>query len=79
MGVKGLQPFTGATAGNTEEAAVKALILSRSTVTIVLASREKLGSASPYLSSATTEFRPSFVGKPRPPRSRALWAQQGPT
>ncbi|MDO1583360.1 DeoR/GlpR family DNA-binding transcription regulator [Rhizobium oryzicola] len=48
MGVTGLHPETGATTGNREEAAIKRLIAHQSAETIVLATREKLGAASPY-------------------------------
>ncbi len=49
MGVTGLHPEAGATTGNGEEAEIKALITSRSAETMVMASTEKLGAASPYL------------------------------
>jgi len=48
MGVTGLHPETGATTGDGEEAAIKRLIARQSAETIVLATREKLGVASPY-------------------------------
>ncbi len=48
MGVTGLHPETGATTGNGEEAAIKRLISRQSGETIVLATEEKLGAASPY-------------------------------
>lgn len=48
MGVTGLHPEAGATTGDGEEAAIKRLIARQSAETIVLATREKLGAASPY-------------------------------
>ena len=48
MGVTGLHPETGATTGDGEEAAIKRLIAQQSAETIVLATREKLATASPY-------------------------------
>lgn len=48
MGVTGLHPETGATTGDPEEAAIKRLIARQSAETVVLATREKLGAASPY-------------------------------
>ena len=48
MGVTGLHPDTGATTGNAEEAAIKRMISRRAAETIVLATREKIGAASPY-------------------------------
>ena len=49
MGVTGLHPDTGATTGDAEEAEIKALIAAQSAETMVLASAEKLGAASPFL------------------------------
>lgn len=49
MGVTGLHPETGLTTGDAEEAAIKRLISQQAAETVVLASREKLGAASPYL------------------------------
>jgi DeoR/GlpR family transcriptional regulator of sugar metabolism len=48
MGVTGVHPETGLTTGDAEEAAIKRLISRQAAETIVLASREKLGAASPY-------------------------------
>lgn len=48
MGVTGLHPDLGATTGDAEEAEIKRLIARQSAETVVLASREKLGAASPY-------------------------------
>lgn len=48
MGATGVHPETGITTGDREEAAIKALIARQSAETIVLATEEKLGAASPY-------------------------------
>ncbi|GAC1039306.1 DeoR/GlpR family DNA-binding transcription regulator [Pseudomonas sp. No.117] len=48
MGVTGLHLDTGATTGNAEEAAIKRMISRRAADTVVLATREKIGAASPY-------------------------------
>lgn len=48
MGATGLHPDTGVTTGDREEAAIKRLIASQSAETIILATREKVGAASPY-------------------------------
>ncbi|PLR28304.1 DeoR family transcriptional regulator [Caulobacter zeae] len=48
MGVTGLHPETGATTGDPEEATIKRLIARQSAETVVLATRDKLGAASPY-------------------------------
>jgi DeoR/GlpR family transcriptional regulator of sugar metabolism len=49
MGVSGLHPDTGLTTGDAEEAAIKRPISQQAAEAVVLASREKLGAASPYL------------------------------
>ncbi len=49
MGVTGVHPEAGLTTGNAEEAAIKRLLIRQSAETVVLASREKLGAASPFL------------------------------
>lgn len=48
MGATGIHPETGITTGDREEAAIKSLIARQSAETVVLATREKLGAASPY-------------------------------
>jgi DeoR/GlpR family transcriptional regulator of sugar metabolism len=49
MGVTGVHPEVGLTTGDAEEAAVKRALSRQAAETVVLASREKLGAASPYL------------------------------
>ncbi|MDG2530845.1 DeoR/GlpR family DNA-binding transcription regulator [Caulobacter endophyticus] len=48
MGATGLHPDTGVATGDPEEAVIKRLIARQSAETIVLATRDKLGAASPY-------------------------------
>lgn len=48
MGATGIHPETGVTTGDREEAAIKRLIASHSAETVILATQEKLGAASPY-------------------------------
>jgi DeoR/GlpR family transcriptional regulator of sugar metabolism len=48
MGATGLHPETGVTTGDPEEAAIKRLIARQSAETVILATRDKLGAASPY-------------------------------
>lgn len=48
MGATGIHTETGVTTGDREEAAIKRLIARQAAETIVLATREKLGAASPY-------------------------------
>ena len=58
MGVTGVHPEVGLTTGDAEEAAVKRALHRCAAETVVLASREKLGAASPFvvvpLGEATT-------------------------
>ena len=49
MGVTGVHPEIGLTTGDPEEAAVKRALCRCAAETVVLASREKLGAASPYV------------------------------
>lgn len=48
MGATGIHLETGVTTGDREEAAIKNLIARQAAETVVLATREKLGAASPY-------------------------------
>jgi len=56
MGVTGVHPEVGLTTGDQEEAAVKRTLSRHAAETVVLASREKLGAASPYLVTALSEI-----------------------
>ena len=49
LGVTGVHPEAGLTTGNAEEAAIKRAIARQAAETVVLASAEKIGAASPYL------------------------------
>jgi DeoR/GlpR family transcriptional regulator of sugar metabolism len=49
MGVTGVHPDIGLTTGDAEEAAIKRALSRHAAETVVLASREKLGAASPFL------------------------------
>lgn len=71
MGVTGLHPETGATTGDSEEAAIKRLIARQSAETIVLATREKLGTASPYQIVPLTEIN-TIVTEPELPSDMLL-------
>jgi DeoR/GlpR family transcriptional regulator of sugar metabolism len=56
MGVTGVHPDIGLTTGDAEEAAVKRMLAKHAAETIVLASREKLGAASPYVIAPLSEI-----------------------
>jgi DeoR/GlpR family transcriptional regulator of sugar metabolism len=55
MGVTGIHPELGLTTGDAEEAAIKRALSRQAAETIVLASREKLGAASPFQIAPLTE------------------------
>jgi DeoR/GlpR family transcriptional regulator of sugar metabolism len=55
MGVTGIHPAAGLTTGDADEAAIKRLISRQSAETVVLASREKLETASPFLVMPASE------------------------
>jgi len=48
LGVTGVHPTAGLTTGDSDEAAMKRTLAGRAADTYVLASREKIGAASPY-------------------------------
>jgi DeoR/GlpR family transcriptional regulator of sugar metabolism len=54
MGVTGVHPTAGLTTGDLEEAYMKRALSERAAETIVLASTEKLGVASPYVIAPVT-------------------------
>ncbi len=55
MGVTGIHPESGLTTGDPEEAAVKRTLVRFAAETMVLASREKFGAASPFLVAPLSE------------------------
>jgi DeoR/GlpR family transcriptional regulator of sugar metabolism len=68
MGVTGVHPKAGLTTGDAEEAAVKRALHERAAETIVLASAEKLMSASPFLVTAYEDISLLVVPKKTPDR-----------
>ena len=56
MGVTGIHPELGLTTGDPEEAAVKRMLCRLAAETVVLASSEKLGAASPYVVAPLSEI-----------------------
>lgn len=78
MGVTGLHPDAGATTADPEEAAIKALVLSRSAETIVLASHDKLGAASPYRIAAISDIATIILAAGAPDRITRSLRAAGP-
>jgi DeoR/GlpR family transcriptional regulator of sugar metabolism len=66
MGVTGIHPKVGLTTGDAEEAAVKRMLCRFSAETVVLASHEKIGAASPYVIVPIEEAGTIIVEKATP-------------
>ncbi len=77
MGVTGLHPDAGATTGDAQEAEIKALIASQSAETLVIASADKLGAASPYQIVPIEEITTVLVERSVPPAQKAAFTQRG--
>lgn len=77
MGVTGVHPETGLTTGNPEEAAIKRLLIRQAAETVVLASREKLGAASPFLVAPLTEIDMLVVEEALPEDLLSPFRQRG--
>jgi DeoR/GlpR family transcriptional regulator of sugar metabolism len=63
MGVTGVHPQVGLSTGDYEEAQVKRALCQSAAETMVLASQEKLGAASPYVITAVDEVSALIVGE----------------
>ena len=72
MGVTGIHPDLGFSTGDAEEAAIKRSIADISAEIIVMASSEKLGTASPYMIAPTSVASKIIVPKDRK-KMRADW------
>jgi DeoR/GlpR family transcriptional regulator of sugar metabolism len=66
MGVTGVHPDVGLTTGDAEEAAVKRALCRFAAETVVLASRDKIGAASPYVVVPINEVETIIVEKTTP-------------
>lgn len=79
MGVTGVHPEVKLTTGNPEEAAIKRLLIRQAAETVVLASREKLGAASPCLVAPLPEIDMLVVEAALPEELLAPFRRQGVT
>jgi DeoR/GlpR family transcriptional regulator of sugar metabolism len=79
MGVTGLHPQTGLTTGDFEEAAIKRALSHAAAETYVLASAEKLNTASPYLVLGLAEVSGILTEKNVPPEALRPFAELGLT
>ncbi len=70
MGVTGVHPEAGLTTGDFEEAAVKRALHRRAAETVVLASTDKLGAASPFTVAALKDLATLVVPAAVPARMR---------
>lgn len=79
MGVTGIHPQAGLTTGDLEEADIKRAFHERAAETIVLASSEKLGAASPYLVAPVSEVSGMIVERSVPAEATAVYERLGVT
>ena len=77
MGVTGVHPEVGLTTGDAEEAAIKRAILQASGETVVLASPEKLGAASPFVVAALADISTILTAQTVSPEVLAPYASAG--
>lgn len=79
MGVTGIHPEIGLTTGDSEEAAVKRALCRYAAETVVLASSEKLGAASPYVVVPTNYVQCLIVERDTPDEATATYNKMGIT
>lgn len=79
MGVTGIHLELGLTTGNPEEAAIKRALSRQAAETVVLASREKLGAASPFLIGNLAEIDALLVEGDLPNDVLQTYEGAGPT
>jgi DeoR/GlpR family transcriptional regulator of sugar metabolism len=79
MGVTGIHPQAGLTTGDLEEADIKRAFHDRAAETIVLASSEKLGAASPYLVVPVSDVSGMIVERSVPAEATAPYERLGVT
>jgi DeoR/GlpR family transcriptional regulator of sugar metabolism len=77
MGVTGVHPVAGLTTGDAEEAVVKRALCRQAAETVVLASHEKLGAASPHLVVPLSEVAVLVVEPRTAPEVADSYRRQG--
>jgi DeoR/GlpR family transcriptional regulator of sugar metabolism len=77
IGVTGVHPEVGLTTGDGEEAAVKRALIAASAETIVLASPEKLGAASPFVVALVAEMSALLTTESVPEHDVSVYAALG--
>ncbi len=78
LGATGVHPETGATTGNREEAAIKRLIARQCAETILVATQDKIGAASPYLILSLEEIATIVVDADVPDKLLEQYSATGP-
>lgn len=79
MGVTGVHPEAGLTTGDAEEAAIKRAFARQAAETVVLASAEKIGAASPYLVLPVSDVDTIVVERRLPDEVAVAYRQLGIT
>ncbi len=79
MGVTGVHPTAGLSTGDAEEASAKRALMAAAAETIVLASSEKLGAASPYVIAPASQASTLIVADTVGPDDTAPYAALGIT
>ena len=77
MGVTGIHPDVGLTTGDLEEAQIKRALSDSAAETIVLASAEKLGAASPYVIAPVGELSGLVTQRDVPREATAVYERMG--
>jgi len=77
LGVTGIHAEAGLTTGDIEEAAIKRLLMEQAAETVALASREKLGAASPFLVAPITALAGLVTEADIPDATLAPFEQAG--
>ena len=79
MGVTGIHPEIGLTTGDSEEAVIKRALSRHAAETIVLASSEKLGAASPFVILPMNEAQGLVVERSTAEETIAAYRKAGMT
>ncbi|BCW89086.1 HTH-type transcriptional repressor GlcR [Alphaproteobacteria bacterium SO-S41] len=79
LGVTGIHPETGLTTGDAEEAAIKRALIAAAAETVVLASPEKLGAASPFLIAPVTAIATILTTSDVAPEELRVYERLGAT
>jgi len=79
MGVTGIHPDIGLSTGDAEEAHIKRALMAAAAETVVLASPEKLGAASPHIVAPIASVSTLIMSETTPASVAAIYEQGGVT